>query len=255
MKRFHLALLVYLYFFGFYRLDAQNVSITPNGITPVQGYQRVQYEQLDQIQNAEEGDIVYDTTFKLLRLLINGKWMPLNLKDQEFSVSIQANDLNLPFLKVSKAKNKGYYYMGRFSNSITLGNFTLTGFGDGDIFIAKVDSNGLYKWARSIGGASNDFGTKILSDSLDNVYFSGGNFNTVNFSGNILPYSSGQDSWMAKYDSLGNYQWVRSFSGASYQAIKDFEISNLGEIYIGIDYQNEIYLPDNNYFTQNGLSG
>jgi hypothetical protein len=42
-----------------------------------------------------------------------------------------------------------------------------------DIFITKVDSNGMMNWFKQIGGPGNEFPKEIVCDSLNNIYISG----------------------------------------------------------------------------------
>ena len=54
------------------------------------------------------------------------------------------------------------------------GIFNLTTFGEGDIFISKLDVNGNFVWAQQIGGTENkDIGYSINIDASANVYITG----------------------------------------------------------------------------------
>lgn len=89
--------------------------------------------------------------------------------------------------------------------------------GSEDGFIAKLDNNGNYKWVKSIGATGYDVGTAISVDLSGNVIATGLFNNSVNFdplAGSQILKSEGLlDVYIAKYDSLGQYQWAKSFGG------------------------------------------
>src|SRR3990172_7675518 len=53
------------------------------------------------------------------------------------------------------------------------GIFNLTPVGGTDVFVSKLDSNGNFVWAKSMGGTSGEAGRGITTDSSDNVYTTG----------------------------------------------------------------------------------
>ena len=97
------------------------------------------------------------------------------------------------------------------------GVFTLTSFNiNSDIFISKIDGNGNFLWAKSIGGAGSEGGYSIVADAAGNVYvtglFSGGA--PVDFDpgpGTFNLTSNGDDMFVLKLDSDGDFVWAKGF--------------------------------------------
>jgi hypothetical protein len=136
----------------------------------------------------------------------------------------------------------GYIYLtgdftagGDFDPSIN--TFSLTPVGNEDVFIVKLDSNGVLKWAKQIGGSSRDIGTGIAVDSLSNVFLTGTfisptiNFDTISFtkSGGSNTYS---DYFVTKLDSLGNYLWIKIFGSIEDDEANSICLDKFGNLYI-----------------------
>ncbi len=88
----------------------------------------------------------------------------------------------------------------------------------GDIFFAKYDSLGNYLWAKSAGGSNYEVGNAISLDDSNNVYLTGAFKGTnVDFDPGpgtaYLNSAGGYDIFFAKYDSSGNFSWVRQIGG------------------------------------------
>ena len=83
-----------------------------------------------------------------------------------------------------------------------------------DIFIQKLDSNGNFLWAKSIGGSDHDAGLSITSDGQDNVLTTGYFQGTADFdpSSSIFNMTSEglQDIFVQKLDADGNFLWAVS---------------------------------------------
>lgn len=90
--------------------------------------------------------------------------------------------------------------------------FNLSSNGEDDIFILKLDSQGNFIWAHSIGGIGNDSGTSIATDQFNNVFLTGYFHDTVDFNPSGTNYSlssvGDEDIFLIKYDSDGNYNWA-----------------------------------------------
>ncbi|MDD4309565.1 MAG: SBBP repeat-containing protein, partial [Candidatus Cloacimonetes bacterium] len=109
------------------------------------------------------------------------------------------------------------YVTGYFNGTATFGTTTLTSNGSSysDIFIAKLDTNGNYLWAKNAGGTSGDYGYGISTDSSGNSYVTGYFNGTATFVTTSLTSSGSNDIFIAKLDTDGNYQWAKKAGSAS----------------------------------------
>jgi len=57
------------------------------------------------------------------------------------------------------------YVTGYFQGTASFGPYTITSSGPTDVFVAKLDSNGNWQWAKQAGGSSADIGHGISVDS------------------------------------------------------------------------------------------
>ncbi len=124
---------------------------------------------------------------------------------------------------IAEKGNKIYltgHYQGQLivdsSNSFSYYNSSNQSF---DIFLAAFDSNGNYLWSKSFGGVGGDTSSSIAIDSKNNVLLAGTFFRVADFdpSNGIANLFSGRNSntFIAKYDTNGNYVWAKSFNCAS----------------------------------------
>lgn len=76
----HLTLIIIFTSFLSQTLKAQNVTITPSGITRASSssYQRLSYEAIAALPSPQEGDIAYDLTFHCMRVYNGNKWICLS---------------------------------------------------------------------------------------------------------------------------------------------------------------------------------
>ncbi len=112
------------------------------------------------------------------------------------------------FLWVEKAGGSGYdvgnsivvdasgnsYVTGSFEGTATFGTTTLTSSGSTDIFIAKLNSQGQFVWAKKVGGNSayyTENGNGIAVDASGNSYVTGQFLNTATFGSTTLTSSGG----------------------------------------------------------------
>lgn len=98
------------------------------------------------------------------------------------------------------------------------GIFNLTSGGKFDVFIQKLDVNGDFVWAKSFGGAENDFGSSIALDSLGNIYAMGSFVGTADFDPGVGTFNlttnfNNADPYILKLDVNGDFVWAKSFGG------------------------------------------
>lgn len=106
----------------------------------------------------------------------------------------------------------GFYYGVNFTFGTT-GPYNWLG--NADIFLAKADAQtGEWLWARSVGaGSQTDTPRALALDANGNVYVAGGYMASGIFAGNpgipSQPFSS-SNSFLVKYNTAGDFQWVRT---------------------------------------------
>ncbi|MBK7455505.1 MAG: hypothetical protein IPJ46_17800 [Anaerolineales bacterium] len=94
------------------------------------------------------------------------------------------------------------------------GELNLTSAGLNDIFISKLDSNGDFVWAKSIGGTGNENGTyRIIADSNSNLILTGSYRDTIDFDPGTdvfdLTSAGSTDIFVSRLDGNGNFVWVK----------------------------------------------
>ena len=97
--------------------------------------------------------------------------------------------------------------------------FNLTSSGGSDVFVSKLDSDGNFVWAKSMGGTGFDFGFGIAVDGSGNVHTTGQfRSTTADFDpgpGTFNLTSSGSsDVFVSKLDSSGNFVWAKSMGSS-----------------------------------------
>jgi hypothetical protein len=98
-------------------------------------------------------------------------------------------------------------------------SYTLSSNGGEDVFISKLDAAGNFIWVRQFGGTSDDFGTAIFVDALNNVFTTGTFYYTADFDPGAGTYtftSPGQDIFISKLDPSGNFVWARQIGGVTW---------------------------------------
>lgn len=113
------------------------------------------------------------------------------------------------------------YVTGFFYGIANFGTITLTSAnGSQDGFIAKLDQNGNYVWAKSFGGNLAEWGNSIAIDYSGNPIITGQFQGTSNFDGTLVTSIQNPntahpsfDIFTAKYSSSGNLKWIQK--GAS----------------------------------------
>ncbi|MFA7024800.1 MAG: SBBP repeat-containing protein [Candidatus Cloacimonadaceae bacterium] len=124
------------------------------------------------------------------------------------------------------------YVTGRFWQTAFFGGITLSNSGWTDLFVAKLDSNGNWLWAKSAGGTGPESGEGIAVDDLSNVYLTG-SFQGIATFGTIQLSSAGEsDIFAAKLDTNGNWLWAKRAGGECGAYGEDIAVDSAGNAYI-----------------------
>jgi len=100
------------------------------------------------------------------------------------------------------------------SGSVTIAGNPVTTYAYRDILVASFNCNGGLRWTKTLGGSQDETVRAIAVDNEGGVYITGQMGNgTKHFSTDtVQPGSSGGFNklfFLIKYDSSGNYQWLR----------------------------------------------
>ena len=131
--------------------------------------------------------------------------------------------------------NGNSYVTGSFKESANFGTTTLTSSGSWDIFVAKIDHNGNWLWAKQAGGTDNNGGISIAVDANGNSYVTGGfygsscSFSTITLINSSIEYS---DIFVAKIDYNGNWLWAKQAGGTGYDAGYGIAVDTNGNSYV-----------------------
>ena len=133
-------------------------------------------------------------------------------------------------ITIDNASNS--YVTGIFIGTATFGSYTLTSSGLEDIFVAKMDADGIWQWVNKAGGDNWDGGNAIKIDDSGNSYVTGYFNETATFGSYSLTSSNSQDIFVAKMDNSGNWQWATRAGGTGDDCGYGITIDNAGNSYV-----------------------
>ncbi len=120
-----------------------------------------------------------------------------------------------------------------FDPGVDTVDFTV--FGQADVFVQKLNSNGDYQWARQIGGTQTGMGMDIHVDEAGNAYTIGWFYGSMDFdpgSGTLNLGSVGQsDIFVQKLDPSGILEWVAKIGGSSVDEGLGIHVDQAGNVY------------------------
>ncbi len=104
-----------------------------------------------------------------------------------------------------------------------------------DIFVGKFDSLGNCIWVKRLGGASLEISKGIAVDNSGNIFITGyfngiSNFDPEGKRDTLI--AVGQDIFVAKYSSVGDYIWSKRLGGSSTDQGMDIAVDNKGSVYL-----------------------
>ena len=131
-------------------------------------------------------------------------------------------------------------------------NLTETGFGSGDMFISKLDTNGNFIFAKQIGGNGSEIPRAITLDVAGNIYTTGEidsamlgtTILTTDFDPGsaVFPLSSTtgleSDVFISKLDASGNFVWAKNMGGNYSDNANSLALDASNNVYITGTFRN-----------------
>lgn len=125
------------------------------------------------------------------------------------------------------------YVTGYFSGTASFGSQTISSAGLQDVFIAKYNTNGVLQWVTSAGGMESDFGFGIDVNNLGEVFITGSFKDMASFgSFSLTATNTTSDIFVAKLNTSGVFQWVKSGSGNYSNLGRSIGADNYGNVYV-----------------------
>jgi hypothetical protein len=135
-------------------------------------------------------------------------------------------------------KNGNVYILGNFKGTYDFDpgtskyNLTSTGTDKKDIFILKLDSNGLFLWAKQLVGEDDDYPSGIILDSSNNILINGQSYSKIDLDPGSGKFElSSASNFILNLSSDGNFNWAKKIAGSR---INDHSIfkDKAGNIYL-----------------------
>ncbi|MEM7036788.1 MAG: SBBP repeat-containing protein [Bacteroidota bacterium] len=109
-----------------------------------------------------------------------------------------------------------------------------------DVYALKLDSNGDFQWAVTLGDTSYDVSKAIHANALGEVFVAGMYSGTVDFDPGpgVLNLSTPQPDYthrlgfLLKLDASGNLEWVRSIGQSGGEECQSFDIAANGDLLV-----------------------
>ncbi len=100
--------------------------------------------------------------------------------------------------------------------------------GGGDLYLVKLNNNGIKQWSRGLGSSANDYAWNIAGDNSGNIYITGATSGDLDGNSNL----GGNDLILVKYDSNGTKQWTKQVGTNKDDTGSGIFIDNLGNVYV-----------------------
>ena len=210
--------------------NAHDLAIGANGDVYLTGFfnGNVDFDPGKDILNlASSGDYdVFVTKLNSEGQLIWAKSMGSTKTDYGYTLAVDNHD--------------NIYVSGHFKSKIDIDpgseSYWLEAEASSDIFICKLDKDGEFLWANSMGGNGTDKAFSLALDREGNVYTTGQFkekiiFNSDNHS-EILTSTGDNDVYITKLDTEGNFVWAKGIGGKGDDQGYSVEIDATGNIYV-----------------------
>lgn len=129
------------------------------------------------------------------------------------------------------------------------------GFDNG--FILKYNAQGTFQWFKNLGGSSAVSSLRVAVGVDHQVYATGFFYDTLIIDSQSFPQTGSgiHDLFLAKFDSSGAHQWVRTSVSSNLTVPQDLTSDDFGNVYITGLYDDTVHfgsvtLPSNGVFSK-----
>ncbi|WP_438032598.1 hypothetical protein [Sorangium sp. So ce204] len=118
---------------------------------------------------------------------------------------------------------------GSFRRAISLGESLLTSNGDKDVFLIRLDDNGVLQWCEDFGDDADQEGASVAVDLAGNILLTGSFLGSLDIGEEAHSAVGAADVFVAKLDPASNPIWLRSFGDSGEQRGAAVAVDLLGD--------------------------
>jgi hypothetical protein len=138
----------------------------------------------------------------------------------------------------------GVLLSGVMIGSINFGGGQIDSQGGADAFLASFSANGDYRFAISVGNASEQSGGQIAMAPDGSILWSGSFEGDVNVGGIALKSAGASDMFVAKINGNGKAAWAKALGAAGYDGDTSIAVMPQGQVLISGRYEGIVDLGD-----------
>jgi len=153
---------------------------------------------------------------------------------------------------IASDHNGNIYICGWFSETAHFGDQELQSGGNTDVFLAKYDSSGLFKWARQGFGPGNSVAAGITTDETGSIYITGWFDEGIHFGDIILECHGLFDMFTVKYSPDGEALWGKLAAGEQDIYGNRLGSDYNGNIYVLGSFRESVFFGNDFSFQSNG---
>lgn len=199
-----------------------------------------------------KGTLDFDPGAATFNLTSFGNWSVYAYKLTEAGNFLWAKKIGNPSgnvgysITLDAAKNiyVAGYFKGTSDFDPGVGTYNLSSVGLSDAFLEKLDSNGNFLWATSLGGLADDYGEHVVIDSLGFVYTSGEFQDIIDIDPgpgiSQLTSTGNFDIFLRKLDSSGNFIWGKAIGGIDRDQVYGLHVDDAYNIMITGMYSDTV---------------
>lgn len=137
----------------------------------------------------------------------------------------------------------------------TFGSLPQFTYSDSIAFVACISSGGVWQWVRTFDGCDEQRDNDIAVDNQGGVYVCGGFYGANREFGSVQLNATGRDIFVIKYDTSGNFQWVRQVGGDEDDRANGITVGADSMIYVTGEFRDEVEFGDDDLNNNGGPGG
>jgi PKD repeat protein len=171
----------------------------------------------------DDGSFPYEPNIFIAKMDPSGNWL--------WAKKVICNNYRSVWVEAINVDTNGNCIIVGQHNGASFGTQIVSN-GGMDGFIAKLDTNGNWLWAKTLGGSGSDAAYGVGSDTDGNIYVTGRYSDTVIVDTTLLISAGSYDVFVVKMDSNGNWVWAKRAGGSEWDYGYGISTDNSGNSFV-----------------------